>query len=554
MHFRDIELNNYKIENGFIKYPCGCQFKIKKERGNLFPLIYPGNPYKDWNYNCGLTLYLLSTGRTKGVFQLESGLGSTWCKELKPENTDHMAALASIVRPGVLEAKDEKGVSATKRYCQYKNGEAIPTYEIEAVGELLSNTYGLLIYQEQAILLAKELAGFDLQEADSLRKGIGKKLPEIIDSLRKTFVDGCKRVGKITEEEATKTFDMIEKSQRYAFNASHAYSYGILGQITAFAKAHFPEGFFTTYLEFAQDKSDPLLEQRELIEDAKHFDIVVIKPSIVDSKPHFSIKRPREILFGLNSIKAVGDSTIKKVKDYFETKKNVNWLDILVDCMYNINSKAAENIIKAGVVDTNISRRRQFHELGILFQLSGGEIKWLKENHTKYKSLKDAMIGLAKPKKEGGGLARKDRAEKVIGLIQTIDNPGYSLDDSSDWIATAEKEILGIALTKSVLDETINLQVNTTCKELLQDKNDYSMILSVEIENIEEKTIKNGTNAGKRFGKIDICDRTGMVKGCMSWPETYEKYGFLLVPGNTVSMEVYRNKNGGIVVKQVSQI
>lgn len=210
--------NTWKIEDGYLNYSCGCKFAVLQERGSEFPLIEPGDPYKDWKYTCEATKMLLGEGKTLGVFQLESNLGQHWCKELKPETEEHMAALGAILRPGVLETRDDKGVSATKKYCLYKNGDEVAIPDVPALGEILEDTYYQMLYQEDTMRVATYLAGLTGPEANTLMKGVGKKLPELIASLRKTFIDGCKKVGKVTEEEAIKIFDNIEKSCRYGFN------------------------------------------------------------------------------------------------------------------------------------------------------------------------------------------------------------------------------------------------------------------------------------------------------------------------------------------------
>lgn len=188
------------------KFPCGCTFDTDK----CDPLSI--------NWKCPNTWNTISKGLTYGVFQLESDLGKQWVQKLKPENMEHIAALGSILRPGCLKGLDDKGVSTTAHYCKRKNKEeAVEPYD-ESVDKILSTSYGCMIYQEQMMQVAQAVAGFDLQQADILRKGIGKKLPEVIAKCKKEFLDGVKRTKIITEEQGDYLFGLIEKSQRYAFN------------------------------------------------------------------------------------------------------------------------------------------------------------------------------------------------------------------------------------------------------------------------------------------------------------------------------------------------
>ena len=544
----------WKIENDYVVFSCGCKFKVKQVREGHFPLIYPGNPYKDWNYECEATKALLADGNTIGVFQLESNLGRHWTKRLKPETTEHMSALTAILRPGCLENKSEKGISTTELYCRYKNHEEVATPEISILGPILQKTYYQMLYQEDSMRIAVEIAGFTGDEADSLRKGIGKKLPEVIAKLRNVFIEGCKKVGKVTEEEAVRIFDSIEKSQRYSFNLSHSLVYGLTAQITAFAKVHFPDYFYQSYLEGAMDKQDPLEERKKLIEDAKFFNIKVTKPELSVSKKWFFSPKEKTILFGLNSVKYVGEKTINKVREYCENKKE-KWLNVLVKCLYHIDSRAAVSIIKAGIIDNGMTRKKQLHELNCLYQITaGGQIKFIIEHCDNYDNLKDLLTAMNKTKKEGGGLHTEKDIPKINGIIYTLDNPGYSLEDSPSWISSVEQEVLGIALSANLLDGAQKIASNTTCKELLCGKDDSDMVLGVELTKVEEREIKTGKNKGKPYLKIDFCDKTGIINGVMVWPEIHSKYGYLLKERNTVCISVHRNNKNDITIDSVYQI
>lgn len=201
------------------KFSCGCKFKqldtVVKDCDKLPPLEidYYNLP------ECSEVWPLLGSGKTKGVFQLEKSLGKHWCKELYPENIHHLAALASILRPGILESiVDDK--SLTQHYCDNKNNrqEVIPMHP--ALEKILEDTQQIIIFQEQILLIAKEIAGFTGVEADTLRRGIGHKDAKVVFEMEKKFIDGCIKVGKINEQDAKNVFDIIKKSARYSFNAS----------------------------------------------------------------------------------------------------------------------------------------------------------------------------------------------------------------------------------------------------------------------------------------------------------------------------------------------
>ena len=197
-------------------YTCGCCFDILDESKKSIQF----DPFiENINLECSRTWDLISDGNTKGIFQLESRLGRSIAKKLKPENIEQLSALIAILRPGTLEAI-RNGKSVTNHYIDKKNGEESLDYFHPSLEPILKTTYGEMIYQEQAMEIAKNIAGFNLQEADMLRKAIGKKKPEEMAKIKTKFLDGVANTRIVTESEAEQIFGWIEKSQRYSFNKS----------------------------------------------------------------------------------------------------------------------------------------------------------------------------------------------------------------------------------------------------------------------------------------------------------------------------------------------
>ena len=214
-----------------------------------------------------VTWELICVGRTKGVFQLESNLGRSWAKRVQPKNIEELAALISIIRPGTLKAIQD-GKSMTQRFVDRKNGSEEITYLHESLEPILKGTQGVLVYQEQAMKIVQQLAGFNLQEADDLRKAIGKKKADLMAKVKKKFLKGAIVEKIVSEEEAEEIFSWIEASSRYSFNKSHAVSYAICAYWSAYAKAHHPLEFYCSYLKHSGGKPDPQQEVRELVNDA----------------------------------------------------------------------------------------------------------------------------------------------------------------------------------------------------------------------------------------------------------------------------------------------
>lgn len=197
---------------------CGCKFS-KDEHGNIIYVPKFNAPNQVIDLECPLVWELFRTGNTKGIFQLESNLGRGKSKEVAPTNIMELADLISIIRPGSAEALLEDGKSVTWHYIQRKAGKEDVSYFHPALEAALKNTYGLLIYQEQALAIAKDIGGFSMEEAEVLRKAIGKKKADIMAEMKKLFVTKAEAHGVVNKEEAEEIFSWIEASQRYSFNA-----------------------------------------------------------------------------------------------------------------------------------------------------------------------------------------------------------------------------------------------------------------------------------------------------------------------------------------------
>ena len=206
------------------KFACGCQIPIIENTIKKDGLPHLDIPYNDLvidlNYgkSCPETWKMIGKGKTKGVFQLESDLGNEWAIETKPKDLAEIAALISIIRPGTLKSHDKRGKTLTRVYADRKMGREENIPEIEAVGEILKDTYNILVYQEQAIKIVQEIGGFSEEESDKLRKAIGKKDAALMKKIKEAFKKGCIKTKKVSEKEAITIFDWIQESQRYAFN------------------------------------------------------------------------------------------------------------------------------------------------------------------------------------------------------------------------------------------------------------------------------------------------------------------------------------------------
>src|SRR5690606_29660196 len=203
-----------------LKFDCGCEFEIIKNEKNPAGLPCLNIDYEqilyDLNYgkHCPKVWEILGEGKTKGVFQLESYLGQNWCIKLKPTCIDDMAALAALIRPSCLDSMVD-GKNLAQHYVDRKHNVEPAKPIHPALEDLLASTQQIILFQEDSIRIAVDVAGFTEEEADLLRKAIGEKKPDLMAKAKAMFIEGCKKVNKVTEKEALNIFNIIEASQRY---------------------------------------------------------------------------------------------------------------------------------------------------------------------------------------------------------------------------------------------------------------------------------------------------------------------------------------------------
>lgn len=511
--------------NKYYTFDCGCKFEIFGFTDDNKPKLKFTGKLDELNLDCTKTWDLISDGNTKGVFQLESRLGASMAKKLKPQNIEQLSALISIMRPGSLEAMRE-GKSVSNHYIDKKNNLEEVDYFHPALEPILKSTYGEMIYQEQAMQITQTIAGFDLQQADMLRKAIGKKKPEEMAKVKVKFKEGAKKLKIVNEEEAEAIFGWIEKSQRYQFNASHSVSYSMNAYVSAYAKAHFPRSFFASYLKFAKDKMDPQKEIKELIRNATEMDIVVCTPDLRKLNKHFIISNDK-IYFGLTDIKGVGYSVfdkiieLSKVFDY----QSMNWNSLLIKFLTKINSTAAKSLISCGALDyLNKSRTKMLFEYDIISELTSRELQLL---DTDAKTIASALHTCLTNSK-----INIKRKNIIQNLIQLYNNPPYSLDDKIEWLSDTENALLGASITCFKIDSYDISMSNCDCKSFKHTNSTKNIILAGEISNINFVKTKNGKNPGAEMAFVTIEDQFASLDSVVLFPEQLSKYRNYLFEGN----------------------
>tara|TARA_R100001163_G_scaffold65487_2_gene62842 strand:- start:4522 stop:6090 length:1569 start_codon:yes stop_codon:yes gene_type:complete len=509
---------------------------------------------------------LFKEGKTKGVFQLESNLGRSWSKRVAPRDIEELSALIALIRPGCLKAISN-GKSMTQHYVDRKNGLDEVEYLDESLKPILEKTYGVLVYQEQSMRIAQELAGFNLEEADVLRKAIGKKKASLMAKVKQSFLEGAEKKEIVTKETAEEIFSWIEKSSRYAFNKSHSVAYAMNSYASAWYKANHTKEFFVSYFYHAADKQDPHQEVYELVSEAKLFDIEVQAPSISNHRNKFH-EHNGKILFGVKDIKSLtgktGDKVVQAVKEMTEeaTKKvsEMSWLDILFGLGTKVSSTAFKALASVGFFrgfDGTITRNRALYEYEIFRSLTKAETKWVLDNYEtkRWKTLKGCFVDLAPTKKEGGGTHRADRSQAIQNEIHFLDNPPYDMEDDPSWIIDQEAKFFGCPISLSKIEASDTSNANTTCKEILDGKTGKGLCVAGNINRLSNYKVKKGETKGQLMSFLTIEDETCSLDSVIIFPKTREKYQYVLYEGNNlIFCGAVSEKDGSFIVNKIYEI
>ncbi len=564
----------------YYTFECGCSFPI------LFESTNGGNPAldfvteRDCNYNCPKMWELVSTGQVLGCFQIESGHARKYCKKLKPTSLDDLTALIAILRPGLIQALDpvDNKTPMADVFCKRKNGEIPIRVDFPAVESILSKTYQVLVYQEQQIKIGELLAGFSKAEADTkLRKNIAKKDPNLLFALEVEFVERCKKVGLVTEDQAKQIFGWIKAASRYVFNESHSASYSTLSGKTIFQKTHFPRAFYTSKLRSCGDKTNPnSATVSDFVNEAKLFNVEVGLPDFRDSKDTFYIKN-KLIYFGLKNIKGFGDSTYKNIQESVnsfpdkDNLKNYTWNELLIKFLIQykvqpegkvgtpprlISESIVENLIKAGAFSYfGKSRSELLAYYGLFSYLTHIDVKYLNGimagldlNNTT--SLFNAVARLVK---DGGIFKSQPRLAGFYDEIKSFNSK--KLTDSPLWVTFCEDSLLGVPITCQKIDSYDTSEANFTLKAFITGGNGPFLVFAADIEDVQDRVLAKGANAGETWASVILSDGTAKLSVAV-WPEDYKRWASLLYKGNSVIIRGERGKGkykDNLEIKQIEQ-
>ncbi len=424
------------------------------------------------------TFDLLKQCSTTAVFQLESRGMKELIRRLQPDCFDDITALVALFRPGPLQS------GMVDDFIDRKHGRAKVHYAHPALESILSPTYGVILYQEQVMQIAQDLAGYTLGGADILRRAMGKKKPEEMAKQRNVFISGAKKQG-VDVKVAEYIFDLMEKFAGYGFNKSHSAAYALIAYQTAWLKAHYPAEFMASVLSSDMDNTDKVVS---FVYECKSLGLVIRSPNINEGKYHFTVNEQGELIYGLGAIKGVGESLIEGIvlgrQSYGEFTNLFNFCE-RADAR-KLSRRALDPLIKSGALDVFNKPR------GVLHANIDKALKYADQQ-------------------------RKNKAQGQNDLFNT-------LSDQQDYSATVEyktaqawddlqrlqgeKDALGVYISghplesckdelKALVKTTINrLQLSTT-----------AVIIAGIILNFRVIT----TKTGKRMAVMTLEDQTGRV-------------------------------------------
>ncbi len=445
------------------------------------------------------TYKLMSQGETTGVFQLESSGMKRYLKELKPSCFEDVIAMVAMYRPGPLKS------GMVDEFIERKHGKRKVTYPHPLMENALSDTYGVIIYQEQVMQLSKDMAGFTGGQADTLRKAMGKKIKDLMAKLKVEFIEGCVK-NKIDKKIAVKTFEDMEKFAEYGFNKSHAACYAQIAYWTAYLKAHFPSAFMAALLTSDYSDIDRIAIE---ISEAQAMGIEVLGPDVNESFSEFGVaKDSGQIRYGLIAIKNVGNGIVEAILD--ARKEGGKFTGIEDFCMRvkaeEVNKKVMEALIKSGAFDSLSDRSKLLYNLD----------KILAFTQKVQKGAIDGQMGLF-------GEEAKNQVAFHLELIE----PEEEL--TTEEKLAFEKELLGIYFSEHPLDahqDKIRALRVDNIADINIASNGKGVVLGGVVVQIQKiLTRKNDPMAFIRFE-----DKTGSTE-LIVFPNTLEKYQHLIVEG-----------------------
>lgn len=459
------------------------------------------------------TFKMLARGETIGLFQLNGSGMTKSLKDLKPSSIHDVNAMVALYRPGPMES--------IPQYIERKHNPHYVQYLDPRMKDILDQSYGVITYQDDVMMIAIKLAGYSWLEADKLRKAMGKKIPAVMEAEKDKLMQGLIKNG-LEKEKADKLWKLIEPFAAYGFNKAHAASYGKVAYQTAYMKANFPAIYMSAVLTAESGDTEKVAE---IIAECKRMKIPVLPPDINESFSGFTVIKGTDggrdaIRFGLTTIKnfgvGIGEAIIEERKLHGPFTSLINFLTRVKD--RNLNKKSLESLIKCGAMDKHGERGHMLLNIDDLLRFG-------KETSTS--ANQDSLFGLMAD-------------TSTVPILRLQDSPPASGEDKLVW----EKELLGLYISGHPLDkhkETLQKCELTIkqVKEILREG------MSAIAYGLLEEVKPIVTKKGDKMVFLKIADYTGTIEA-VAFPKTYKEYEAIFQADNCVAIKGKMSHRNGI--------
>ena len=440
------------------------------------------------------TFSLFCEGKTSGIFQFESPGMRDILRRLRPSRFEDLIALNALYRPGPIQG------GMIDDFIGRRHGKVTIEYEVPALEEILKETYGVIVYQEQVMQIASKLGGFSLGEADLLRRAMGKKKKQVMKAQKMKFLAGCK-INEIQPVKAKRIFALMEQFAGYGFNKSHSTAYALLAYQTAYLKAHYPVQFMAALLTSEMSSTDKIVKH---LEDCKEMGLAVLPPDINESQLHF-VGSSGDIKFGLAAIRNVGESAIgsvllcrEKIGRFSSFYEFCDKVDLRA-----VNKRVVESLIKAGAFDSLGYHRKSLMEI-----------------------LDRAF--------EQGQKAERDRRSGQKGLFPGVDHSsgegGEDVPDTGEWPDrqkwALERETLGYYVTGHPLQK-YQAELRKFSQYSVADMGEETSGKEIAIGGMITGFRKRVNKRGDTWAMFQLEDLSGAVTA-LAWADIYKRYNDLL--------------------------
>lgn len=463
------------------------------------------------------TYELYQRGETNGTFQFESAGMQKHLKNLKPTNIEDLIAMNALFRPGPMQFIDT--------FIARKRGDESVVYPHDLLKDILENTYGIMVYQEQIMQAAQIMAGYSLGEADILRRAMGKKKMDVMQEQKVKFVEGAKKLHQVDEKKSEEVFDIMLKFAEYGFNRSHSAAYSVVAFQTGYLKANYPEEYMAAVMT---NNMNDIKKVTFFMEECRRMGIKVLGPDVNESEYKFTVNKNKEIRFGLGALKGVGEGAVEAI---VRERKSDGTFKSIFDLTKRIDLKAAnkktfESLALAGGFDSfgEVHRAQYFYQ-------PNGEAAFL-EKAIKYGSTFQEQENSAQASLFGGESA--------------VEIPEPEVPECDEWgrmeKLSKEKEVVGIYLSGHPLDD-FRFEIKHFCNAQVKDLNDLEKLKSkgeVRMAAIVTSAQHRVSKNGRPFG----------ILGVEGYKESHE---FFLFGDDYIKLKPYLTKDWFLFIKGKAQ-